>query len=476
MVRTRFAPSPTGHIHVGNVRSAFFAWLFARSQQGQFVVRIEDTDQERSKPEYTEWLLNDLEWLGLDWDEGPRVGGSYGPYFQTQRTSIYKEFTNKLLQSGHAFKCYCSEEELTVEKELAEKESRPPHYNGRCRNLTLEQQQQFESQGRQPVIRFRVYEQDIILNDMIKGEITFPKGMVGDFVIVRANGIPVYNYAVVIDDISMRITHVLRGDEHLSNTVRQQMIYKALQIPEPRFGHMALVLGEDRKKLSKRHGATSIDEFRRLGYLPESLCNALALLGWSSPNGEEIMPISKIIEQFSIDRVSASPSVFDFKRLEWISKHDIAHADLDKIVDLVIPYLQSENYNISDREYLKSVVDIVRGNCAYLSQITQFVDYFFKDDFIVDSEIQELLTTNNAQNVLVAFHEALNNETRAIDKDVYKDITNIVKEKTGLNGKNLFMPIRGALTGKAHGPEMFLVLPVLGKDKSLSRIQNIITR
>lgn len=470
MVRTRFAPSPTGHIHVGNVRSAFFAWLFARNQKGQFIVRIEDTDQERSKPEYTEWLLNDMEWLGLDWDEGPRVGGSFGPYYQTERTEIYQEFANKLLQSGRAFKCYCTEEELNEARELAEKESRPPHYNGRCRSLTSQQQQQFESEGREPVIRFRVYDEDTVLQDMIKGQVIFPKGMVGDFVVMRTTGIPVYNFAVVIDDITMKITHVLRGDEHLSNTVRQQMIYKALNISQPRFGHMALVLGEDRKKLSKRHGATSIDEFRRLGYLPESLCNALALLGWSSPTGEEIMPLSTIIEQFSIDRVSASPSVFDFKRFEWISKHDIAHADIDRIVDLSIPYLKETEYDTSNREYIKEVVEIVRGNCAHLSQITEFVDYFFTDDYIVEEEIKTLLITEDAKKVVNVFKNVLANEDRPIDKNIYKEITSIVKEQTGFNGKSLFMPIRGALTGKAHGPEMFLVLPVLGKEKSLKRL------
>ncbi len=471
MVRTRFAPSPTGHIHVGNVRSAFFGWLFARSLQGKFIIRIEDTDQERSKPEYTEMLLDDMEWLGIDWDEGPRVGGKYAPYNQTERTEIYQEYTQKLLDSGHAFKCYCSEEELTAERELAEKESRPPHYSGRCRHLSEDEQKAFEAEGRVPTIRFRVFEEDFVLDDMIKGKVTFPKGMVGDFVIVRANGIPVYNYAVVIDDITMDITHVLRADEHLSNTVRQQMIYKALGVPEPRFGHMALVLGEDRKKLSKRHGATSIDEFRRLGYLPESLCNALALLGWSSPTAEEIMPISKIVEQFSIDRVSASPSVFDFKRLDWISKHDIAHADLDRVVGIATPFLIEAGYDVSDKDYLKSVVEIVRGNCAHLSEIVNFVDYFFKEDYLVEDDIQKLLQTDDAKKVVSAFKDALANEQRPIDKDVYKDITNIVKEQTGFSGKNLFMPIRGALTGKAHGPEMFLVLPVLGKERALSRLE-----
>ncbi|MGL4394030.1 MAG: glutamate--tRNA ligase [Brevinema sp.] len=473
MIRTRFAPSPTGHIHVGNVRSAFFAWLFARSQGGKFILRIEDTDQERSKPEYTEMLLDDMEWLGLNWDEGPRVGGPYEPYFQTQRTEIYKEYTEKLLKSGHAFKCYCSDEELEAEREKAEAESRPPHYSGRCRHLTTEEQAKFEAEGRQSVVRFRVFEEDTILNDMIKGQVIFPKGMVGDFVIVRANGIPVYNYAVVIDDLTMKITHVLRADEHLSNTVRQQMIYKALGEPEPRFGHMALVLGEDKKKLSKRHGATSIDEFRRLGYLPESLCNALALLGWSSPTAEELLSIDQIIKLFDINRVSASPSVFDFKRLDWISKHDIAHADLNRIVELSKPYLMKKGYDVSDQAYTSSVVEIVRGNCNHLSEITDYTDYFFTDEYAVDAEIQELLVTDDAKTVINAFKKALEAETRPIDQQVYKDLTAIVKEETGLAGKKLFMPIRGALTGKAHGPEMFLVLPVLGKSKAIARLSTV---
>lgn len=474
MIRTRFAPSPTGHIHVGNVRSAFFAWLFARSQGGKFILRIEDTDHERSKPEYTEMLLDDMEWLGLNWDEGPRVGGEYGPYFQTQRTEIYQKYTEQLLESGQAFKCYCTEEELDAERELAEKESRPPHYSGKCRHLTSEQQELFEKEGRVPVIRFKVYEQDFILNDMIKGEVVFPKGMVGDFVIVRANGIPVYNYAVVIDDITMKISHVLRADEHLSNTVRQQMIYKALGVPEPRFGHMALVLGEDRKKLSKRHGATSIDEFKRLGYLPESLCNALALLGWSSPTSEEILSIDKIIEQFHIDRVSASPSVFDFKRLDWISKHDIMNADLTRITSLCKPYLLEKGYDLSDEQYLSSVINIVRGNCAHLSQITDFTDYFFTENYAFDEEVKSLLPLEDSQKVLKSFQKALNDENRMINQEVYKDLTTIVKNETGLSGKKLFMPIRSALTGKMHGPEMFLVLPVLGKQTCLDRLQKVL--
>ncbi|MGL4366669.1 MAG: glutamate--tRNA ligase [Brevinemataceae bacterium] len=470
MIRTRFAPSPTGYIHVGNVRSAFFGWLFARSQQGKFIVRIEDTDQERSKPEYTEFLLNDMEWLGLDWDEGPRVGGEFGPYFQTQRMDIYQKYAQTLLQNGCAFKCYCTEEELEKDRTYAEQNSITPHYTGRCRNLTLEQQKALEAKGRLPVIRFKAYQEDFVLHDLIKGDVVFPKGMVGDFVIMRASGVPVYNFAVVIDDITMEITHVFRADEHLSNTVRQQMIYKALNIPEPKFGHMALVLGEDRKKLSKRHGATSIEEFRRLGYLPESLCNLLALLGWSSPTSEEILSKEELIKLFDINRVSASPSIFDFQKLNWISRHNIISADLARITNICRPFLEAKNYNLDDEKYLQSVIEVVRGNCNHLSEITDFADYFFTDNYEVDQESSELLKTPEAQAVILSFKNALNNEQKPIDQHVYKELTSIVKNETGFSGKKLFMPIRAALTGKAHGPEMFLILPILGKQRSLERL------
>jgi len=470
MIRTRFAPSPTGHIHVGNVRSAFFAWLFARSQNGKFIIRIEDTDKERSKSEYTELLLNDMEWLGLDWDEGPRVGGDYGPYFQTERKNIYQQFTTQLLDNGYAYKCYCTEEELDKERELAEKESRPPHYNGKCRSLTKEQQQSLENEGRQAIIRFKAFQEKFILNDLIKGQVIFPKGMVGDFVIVRANGVSVYNYAVVIDDITMKITHVLRADEHLSNTLRQQMIYKALNISEPKFAHMALVLGEDRKKLSKRHGATSIEEFRRLGYLPESLCNALVLLGWSSPTGKEILSIKEMIELFDIDRVSSSPSVFDFKRLNWISKQNITNANLDRITTLCKPYLIEKKYDITNEEYLKSVIEITRGNCEHLSQIIEYTDYFFTDEYSIKKEAKEILSSDDAKKVLNVFKDILIQEQQEINKDIYKEITIAIKNQTGLSGKKLFMPIRAALTGKVHGPEMFLILPILRKQKAIERL------
>ncbi|MGL5722573.1 MAG: glutamate--tRNA ligase [Brevinema sp.] len=468
--RTRFAPSPTGHLHVGNVRSALFGWLFARSTGGSFVVRIEDTDQERSLPQYTEMLLDDLDWLGIAGDEDPRKGGPYAPYKQTERADTYEVYTDKLLASGHAFHCYCTEAEIDTERAKCEAEGRPPHYQGRCRNLTSEQKETFQKEGRIPSIRLKAFDEDFILDDIIKGKVVFPKGMVGDFVIVRSSGIPVYNYAVVIDDITMKMTHVLRADEHLSNTVRQQMIYKALGEPEPRFGHMAVVTGEDNKKLSKRHGATSVDEFRRMGYLPEALCNMLAFLGWSNPEGEDILSMDQLVKLFSIERVSPSPSMFDFKRLNWISQQHIMKADLDRITKLSIPYFTQVGYDTSNYEHVKAVVDIVRGSCTCLSQITDHVDFFFIEDYAIDEMAKTVLAQEESKAVIGAFHEKLSTENRPINKEIYSEIIAYVKEKTGLNGKKLFMPIRTALTGKEHGPEMFLILPVIGKEKALSRL------
>lgn len=474
MTRTRFAPSPTGHIHVGNVRSALFGWLFARSTGGQFVVRIEDTDQERSLPIYTEMLLDDLDWLCISGDEDPRKGGPYGPYKQTERGSIYQEYTNKLLASGHAFKCYCTEEELDLDRKKCEEKSLPPHYLGHCRNLSIDQQKAFEKQGLAPAVRLKAFNEDIILDDLIKGKVIFPKGMVGDFVIVRSSGVPVYNYAVVIDDITMKMTHVLRADEHLSNTVRQQMIYKALGELEPRFGHMAVVTGEDNKKLSKRHGATSVDEFRRMGYLPEALCNMLAFLGWSNPNGEDILTMDQMAKLFSLDRVSPSPSMFDFKRLNWISQQHIMRADISRIVDLSIPFIKDAGYNVSDREYVTSVVEIVRGNCHYLAQIIDYIDYFFTEDYLIEPESNAILSDPESKSVLEAFKNIILSENRPINKEVYGEMVSLVKAQTGLNGKKLFMPIRAALTGKVHGPEMFLVLPILGKERVCSRLSRFL--
>ncbi|MGL5254453.1 MAG: glutamate--tRNA ligase [Brevinema sp.] len=468
--RTRFAPSPTGYLHVGNVRSALFGWLFAKSTGGSFVVRIEDTDQDRSLPEYTEMLLDDLDWLGIAGDEDPRKGGPYAPYKQTERADTYKIYTDKLLASGHAFHCYCTEEEIDAERAKCEAEGLPPQYQGRCRNLSPEEILAFQNEGRIPTIRLKAFNEDFILDDLIKGKVVFPKGMVGDFVIVRSNGIPVYNYAVAIDDITMKMTHVLRADEHLSNTVRQQMIYKALGEPEPRFGHMAVVTGEDHKKLSKRHGATSVEEFRRLGYLPEALCNMLAFLGWSNPEGEDILSMDELVRLFSIERVSPSPSMFDFKRLNWISQQHIIKADIDHITNLSIPYISDAGYDTSNFDYVKSVVDIVRGSCSHLSQITDHIDFFFKEDYAVDEIAQTTINQEDSKNVIKAFHLKLTEENRPINKEVYSEIITHVKEAVGLNGKKLFMPIRAALTGKEHGPEMFLILPIIGKDKALSRL------
>ena len=319
-MRLRFAPSPTGPFHIGGARSALFNWLLARKHGGKLVLRIEDTDLERSSKESEENIKAALRWLGMDWDEGPEVGGPYGPYYQTQRLDIYRQYTEQLLASGQAYHCYCTEEELETERQALLAKGETPRYGGRCRNLSEEEKAALEAAGRKPVVRFRVPEgQDIVFQDMVRETVRFESAGVGDFVIVKSDGIPVYNYAVVIDDMLMKITHVIRAEEHLSNTPRQWLLYKALGFEAPQFGHISLILGKDRSKMSKRHGATSVEQYRQLGYLPEAIVNFLALLGWAPPGEEELFTSQELIEKFSMDRVAKNPAVFDVDKLNYIN-------------------------------------------------------------------------------------------------------------------------------------------------------------
>lgn len=477
MVRTRFAPSPTGKLHVGNVRTALFAYLYAKHCGGNFVLRIEDTDLERSLPEYTEKLMEDLTWLGLHWDEGPRKGGPAGSYLQSERLSIYQEYADKLINEGRAFHCYCTPEEVETRKEKLVAEGKAPHYDGLCRNLSATMKQKFVSEGRKPVIRFMAYNEDFSFDDKVKGKVNFPKGMVGDFVIVRANGIPVYNYAVVVDDALMQITHVLRADEHLSNTVRQLMIYKALGFDVPEFAHMALVLGTDRQKLSKRHGATSVDEFQLLGYMPEALNNYLSLLGWSSPDGREILTMDELIKLFDIDRLSPHSAIFDMAKLDWIAKHYIINEKSERIYDLALPFIK-ETGLIDDAflaveanvRLLKGVVEITKGYCSHMSEIKNHISYFLTDDFAVTEEAQKFLEKEDSKTVIRRFQEAVTAETRNITEEVFSEIVSRIQKETGIKGKNLFLPLRASITGRLHGPEIYFILPVIGKERTLKRL------
>jgi glutamyl-tRNA synthetase len=477
MIKTRFAPSPTGHLHIGNIRTALFAYLYARHTGGKFILRIEDTDLERSHEDYTKALMEDMRWLGLDWDEGPEAGGPNGPYHQSERLGIYKEYAEKLVSEGRAYYCYCSEEEIEERKAKLEADGKPPHYDGKCRHLSASERKTLEAEGRVPVIRFWSYEEDFEFDDVVKGTVKFPKGMVGDFVILRSNGLPLYNFAVVIDDMLMEVSHVLRADEHLSNTVRQLMIYKACGAKPPIFAHMALVLGPDKKKLSKRHGATSVDEFRKMGYLPESLLNYLALLGWSSPDGREILNKDELIKLFDLDRLSTSPAIFDPVKLDWIAKHDVLNSDIDRIFDLSLPYIMEtgliDDKYLSDaknRDFLKGVVQLTRGYCSRLSQIKEHIDYFLNDGFEIHPDAMAFLKKETSAPVIKAFRELVLKDGGNIGEEQFVKIADEISKRTGVKGKNLFMPLRAALTGRPHGPEIYFLIPVIGSERTVKRL------
>ncbi|HZK18911.1 MAG TPA: glutamate--tRNA ligase, partial [Clostridia bacterium] len=344
-VRVRFAPSPTGPLHIGGARSALFNWLFARRYRGTFLLRIEDTDLERSNKQSEQNILSSLDWLGLDWDEGIEVGGPHGPYRQTERLDIYNDYVERLLASGYAYPCFCTGEELEKERQQQMAKGEMVRYSGKCRGLTEADRNRLEAEGRTPAIRFRVPGfGSVIVDDLVRGRVSFDCSEMGDYIIRKSDGVPTYNFAVVIDDATMEISHVIRGEEHLSNTPRQVLIYKALGLNMPEFAHVSLILGKDRSKMSKRHGATSIEQYKEKGYLPEALVNFLALLGWSPGGEEEVLTLEEIYGKFSLDRVAKNPAVFDLEKLDWLNGHYIRNISLDRITDLAIPFLQRAGY------------------------------------------------------------------------------------------------------------------------------------
>ncbi len=474
-MRTRFAPSPTGYLHVGNARTAIFNYLLARKNSGQFILRIEDTDFERSSKEYEEQLLKDLKWLGLEWDEGPDTENQpYGPYRQSERFDIYKKYTEKLLQEGKAYKCYCTPKELDNMRKECLKKGQMPKYNGRCRNLTEAEIKKFEEEGRKPTIRFKVDEGiNIVIDDMIRGKVEFNSSNIGgDFIIVRSEGVPVYNYIVVIDDFLMKITHVIRGDDHLSNTPKQILIAKALGIPTPKYAHHPLILGPDRSKLSKRHGITSVAKYREEGYLPEALFNYLSLLGWSSEDGKEIFTKEELIEAIDISRIGKSAAVFDFQKLRWLNGIYIRDYDLKKLKKLLIPYIE-KNYDLSNYsdEWLLKFTEVIRGNLEVLSDINKWAGIFFNETIDYDEDAIELLKNSEIDKILQYLETELK-DIEKLDDESYVNIFKKIIKEAKIKGKNLFMPVRALLTGKTTGPDLQQTLILLGKDKILKRIEN----
>jgi len=435
-VRVRFAPSPTGHLHVGGARTAIFNWLFARHNGGTFIIRVEDTDQARSTRESEEMVLEDLRWLKVLWDEGPDVGGPHAPYRQSERTAIYNRYAADLVKRDVAYRCYCSEEELEEKRKVAEAEGRPPHYDLKCWYNR-------RSDDAPHAIRFHVGAHgDVTINDLIRGEVTWKKESLGDFIVVRTDGLPTYNFSVVIDDREMEITHVIRAEEHLTNTHRQVLIYRAMGWPVPEFAHVSLILGPDRTKLSKRHGATSVSQYAEDGFLPDAMLNYLTLLGWSSPEGVEIFSRDYAIAKFSFDRVNSAPAVFDHAKLDWLNGQYIHAMSATDLRPLVARFF--------DAPWLAEGIEVVKTG---VTRLTQFADALrFVREF-TPADVER------------GFAEKLRDELRANgtphDDISFKAMVERLKTSTGTKGKTLFMPLRLAITGSDHGPELVKILPLL---------------
>ncbi|MBM7622371.1 nondiscriminating glutamyl-tRNA synthetase [Bacillus tianshenii] len=480
-VRVRYAPSPTGHLHIGNARTALFNYLFARSQNGQFIIRIEDTDKKRNIEGGEESQLKYLKWLGMQWDESVDVGGEYGPYRQSERNDLYEKYYTELLEKGLAYKCYCTEEELEAEREGQIARGEMPRYSGQHRNLTAQEQQAFEDEGRKPSIRFLVPQGEVIkFNDMVKGEVSFETDGIGDFVIVKKDGTPTYNFAVAVDDHLMKISHVLRGDDHISNTPKQIMIFNALGWDVPAFGHMTLIVNESRKKLSKRDESIIqfIEQYEELGYLPQTLFNFIALLGWSPVGEEEIYSKDELTEIFDASRLSKSPAVFDTQKLAWMNNQYMKKLDLDTVVGISLPHLVkagrfSENMTEEEREWAKELISLYQEQLSFGAEIVELTEIFFKTHIEYDEEAQAVLDEEQVPQVVTAFREELLALEDFSAESIQASIK-AVQKATGQKGKKLFMPIRVATTGQTHGRDLPQTIHLLGKETVIARLEKLI--
>jgi glutamyl-tRNA synthetase len=473
-MRVRFAPSPTGKLHVGNARTALFNWLLARGSNATFILRIEDTDVERSTVESESAIVGDLKWLGLDWDEGPDVGGSCGPYRQSERLHLYESYSNELMAGGHAYRCFCSRDLIEAERAAAISAGQPARYSGRCRAVTREQAEARVAAGERPVVRFRVPDdREIVIADAVRGEVRFHTSVVGDPIIVRTDGMPAYNFAVVVDDALMAITHVIRGEDHISNTPRQLLMYEALGFTPPVFAHLALVLGPDHSPLSKRHGATSVAEFRAKGYLPEALMNYLALIGWSPGRDEELLPVEELARRFSLAAVGVSAGVFDEEKLAWVNRHYLKMARPDRLAELSVPFFARAGVVMNPRgdglEFLARVLPIASEAVDRLDQVPDRLSFLFHysvEAALSDSAVRTEMESPDARAVVQALTEALAAAPR-LDRERFRAVANDVKARTGQKGRALFHPIRIALTGRTAGPELDLAVPAIDRGAEL---------
>jgi glutamyl-tRNA synthetase/nondiscriminating glutamyl-tRNA synthetase len=486
--RVRFAPSPTGLLHVGNARTALYNWLFARRTGGDFLLRIEDTDLERSETRYEAQLIQDLRWLGLDWDEGPDTAsepamGAFGPYRQSERLAIYAECTERLLDEDKAYRCFCTPEELEAERNLAQAEHRPQVYSGRCRSLSASAIEHNLAAGVPFAVRLHIGPEPLCFHDLVRGPVEFAAETVSDPILVRSAtsesaGIPVYNYVVTVDDALMQITHVIRGDDHISNTPKQVAIYQAFGWPVPEFAHLSTILGADRERLSKRHGATSISTFREMGYLPEALVNYLALLGWGAEDGKtETFTLDELTRIFSLERVTPSPATFDFDKLNWLNRHYLKEADPDRLAQLTWNYFVDEPSSFTEapepvRAWFARLLALFVPSVDHLDQLPSkaaFVFGFNPEAARANEENAAVLAADSARTVLGEMANRIRAHSGAVTPEAFKAWMNEIKAATGIKGKELFHPVRIALTGSHSGPEFDKLIPLIEDGTALSR-------
>jgi len=476
-VRVRFAPSPTGMLHIGGARTALFNWLFARSNEGKFILRLEDTDLTRSSEDSARKIMEDLQWLGLGWDEGPDKGGPFGPYRQSERLPIYKKYLQKLLQENKAYYCFCTGQELQAEREKAQQEKRDYKYGRTCRSLSRKEVDERFQEGKKAVIRLKVPDTgQTVVHDLIRGKVEFTNRLFDDFIIARSDGWPTYNFAVAVDDYTMNITHVIRAEEHLSNTPKQLLIYEALDFQPPEFAHVSMILAPDRSKLSKRHGATSVKEFRDEGYLPESLVNYLALLGWATGEDKDFWDIEEMVEKFRLEDMSRSPAIYDKKKLNWMNGHYLSRIDLSRITVLLESEAKARGWLAKDnrQEYFYQVIDLVRSRAKTVNEIPEQAAYFFEEfNFYNEKGIKKYFCKDNSLKILYKVLEIIE-ESQTFAADELEKNLREQAEKMKIKAADMIHPARLALSGRTVTPGLFEVMELLGKDRCALRIKKAI--
>ena len=474
-VRVRFAPSPTGSLHVGNVRTVLYNWLFARQKQGSFILRIEDTDVERSQKHYEEELIQGLKWLGLTWDEGVDVGGEYGPYRQSERVEPYVQQAQRLLSEEKAYYCFCSPEALQQERQRQLASGQQPRYSGKCEAISHQEAERRRALGEKAALRLKVRGGEIRFEDIVFGPIQVDCSQIGDFILLRSDGSAPYNFAAVVDDVLMKVTHVIRGEGHISNTARQILVYEGLGFKPPQFAHLSTIVGKDGSKLSKRHGAASIAEFRQQGYLPDAMVNYLALLGWAPPeDGKEILTKEQLIAEFDLSRVHRSPAVFDLEKLNWVNRSHFKKSGRARLIELAVPHLQTLKLAPAElspevREWIGDVVETVLNHLDKMEDLereTRLIFGFEPEKYLIKPEVKEILAQDSTRKVIRAFAERTE-QYDLLDFETYCRVVNEVKEETAQKGKNLFRPIRLALTAQTSGPELEKLIPIFERGSQL---------